>query len=132
MFKFLLIALAVIAVVTAVPAVRSRVVPPIGRALGPTGEKLWTPVKRQKAKSQCNNLLREIQAEATAGRKAPQPLEFSAWAIRELRDPAADTDPWGSKYYLKQVRGQISVGSPGPDKTKATTDDILVSMPWDR
>src|SRR5687768_5457690 len=113
MFKFFFIALVVILAVTTIPAIRSRVMPPVARALGPTGEKIATPFKRWKAKTGANNLMRELQAEATAGRKMPPPVEFKAWAIKELRDPMAGTDPWGGTYFLKPGRGTlVTVASP--------------------
>lgn len=133
MFKFFFIALVVILAVTTIPAIRSRVMPPVARVLGPTGEKIATPVKRWKAKNGANNLLRELQAETTAGRPLPPPFEFKAWAQRELRDPEAGTDPWGSPFYLEPGRGSIvTVGSPGPDLKKGTADDVEVSKTLER
>jgi hypothetical protein len=133
MFKVFFILLVVILAVTTIPAVRNRVAPPISRALGPTGEKIATPVKRWKAENGAKTLLRELQAETTAGRKLPQPFEFAGWAVRELRDPEAGTDPWGSPYFLKPGRGStMIVGSPGPDKKKGTPDDVEVSKTLER
>lgn len=132
MFKFFFIGLVVILAVTTIPAIRSRVMPPVARALGPTGEKIATPVKRWKAKNGANNLLREMRADATAGRKMPQPFEFTVWARQEMRDPTAGTDPWGGLYYLKPGRNLMTVGSPGPDGLKNTADDVVVNSAWER
>ena len=129
MFKIILIVVIIIGVVTTVAPVRDRVMPPIVKALGPTGEKIANPVRGWKAKNQAERLLSEMQIELTAGHPLPEPYEFSQWAKKELRDPEADVDPWGGKYYLKPGRGMTrSVGSPGPDLKKGTADDIIVQL----
>jgi hypothetical protein len=133
MFKFFFIALVIVLAVTTIPAIRNRVMPPVSRALGPTGEKIATPAKRWKAENGAKTLLRELQAEATAGRPMPAPKEFAQWAVRELRDPEAGTDPWGSPYFLKPGKGAtVIVGSPGPDRKKGTEDDIELSKTLER
>jgi hypothetical protein len=133
MFKIIIVLLVVIGIVTTVRPVRDRVMPPIVRALGPTGEKIATPVRRWKAEHQAERLLSEMQIELTAGRQPPPAHEFSQWAKKELREPDADIDPWGGKYYLKPGRGMtISVGSPGPDLKKGTEDDIIVQKTLER
>jgi hypothetical protein len=130
MFKHIIIALIVVGAVTSVPQIRSRVLPPLGKALGPTGQRLMTPMKRWQAKTDCDELVRELRQDNTAGRQIPPPNDFTVWARRELRNPEAGVDPWGSRYYLRPQRGQLSVGSPGPDLKKGTPDDIVVTVPW--
>jgi hypothetical protein len=132
MFKYIIILVLVVGAVTSVPQIRSRVLPPLGRALGPTGERMMTPVKKWEAKTDVEDLLRELRAVNTAGRPIPEPKGFTAWAQFVMRDPEAGIDPWGSRYYYKQIRNQMTVGSPGPDLARDTPDDITVSAPWDR
>ena len=131
MFKFIIITLIIVGAVTSVPPIRQRVLPPLAKALGPTGERMMTPMKRWEAKTDCDDLVRELRQENTAGRQIPAPDKFTAWARWELRNPEAGVDPWGSRYYLKPpLRGQVTVGSPGPDLKKGTPDDIVVTVPW--
>ena len=131
MFKYLIIFLIVFGAVTTVPQIRSRVMPPLARALGPTGERMMTPWKKWEAKTDVEDLARELRQENTAGRPYPAPQDFTAWAKREMRDPEAGVDPWGTRYYLKPGRTLV-VGSPGPDLKKGTADDITVTVLWER
>jgi hypothetical protein len=130
MFKFIIITLIVVGSVTSVPPIRQRVLPPLARALGPTGERMMTPFKKWEAKTDCEDLMRELRATNTAGRAIPEPKGFTAWAQFVMREPTAGIDPWGSRYYYKLIRNQMTVGSPGPDLKRETIDDITVTAPW--
>ena len=130
MFKYIIILLIVVGSVTSIPPIRERVLPPLAEALGPTGERMMTPMKKWEAKTDCEDLLRELRANNTAGRAIPEPRGFVAWAQFVLRDPEAGIDPWGSPYYYKLVRNQMTVGSSGPDLKRGTADDITVTATW--
>lgn len=130
MVKYIIILVLLVGAATSIPQIRNRVIPPLAAALGPTGERMMTPVKKWKAKTRCEDLLRELRATNTSGRPIPEPKGFTAWAQFVLRVPDAGIDPWGSRYYYKQIRTQMTVGSPGPDLKRETVDDITVSAPW--
>lgn len=134
MFKFILIMLFVIGTVTTVPPVRNRVLPalePLIVKLGPIGEKMITPVRKYQAQTGATNALRELSQQRTQGREIPNVRTFSSWLQRAMRNDSAAFDPWGERYYLRTARGTVSVGSPGPDRKKETSDDIIVTVPWD-
>ena len=82
-----------------------------------------TPMKKWEAKTDCEDLARELRQENTAGRPFPAPHDFTAWAKRELRDPEAGVDPWGSRYYLKPARTPDAgrLARPGPEEGNRQT-----------
>lgn len=131
MFKVLLVLLVIFGAVSSIPALRNRVVPPLSKALGPTGEKIVTPVRKWKAKTGCTNLLRELSQAANSNKEVPEPGEFTRWAGKATNNKEGGIDPWGKRYYMRPSRGLMTVGSPGPDGVRDTADDIRATVPWD-
>lgn len=130
MFKFIFIFLLVVGAVTTIPPIRERAMPPISRALGPTGEKMMMPIKKWQAKTACTNLLRELATAYNQGKAIPDPGNFYLFAREATNNKTGDVDPWGKRYYLMPGARIMKVGSNGPDGKRGTPDDIVAQVPW--
>lgn len=131
MFKIIIVLAVIFGAVTTIPPIRDRALPPLKKALGPTGEKLTLPIKKWEAKSACTNLLRELAQAYNQGKPIPSQGDFTAWAARATNDKQGGIDPWGKRYYMIRLRGLMKVGSPGPDGIRETGDDIIQTVPWE-
>src|SRR5687767_1322495 len=100
MFKIIFIFLVVFGAVTTIRPIRDRVMPPLSKAFGPTGEKMITPIKKWQAKTGCTNLLRELATAANQGKELPEPGNFYLFARKSTNNKTGDLDPWGKRYYM--------------------------------
>ena len=64
------------------------------------------------------------RADAT-GRLPEKEALFPQFVESEDTRMNASIDPWGSQYYMVTSRTGFRVGSPGRDRIRNTTDDIL-------
>lgn len=129
MFKLIFIFLVVFGAVTTIRPVRDRVMPRLGHALEPVGERFVRPVKRWQARTAVENLRRALRQDQTQGRPLPAPVDFFAYAEHALRDDEGGTDPWGKRYWIQTNTGVLTIGSNGPDTTRNTPDDITLAVP---
>lgn len=104
-----------VAAVVFVKPVRERARPHLESAMNP----LYTWTERNEVKELQRLLARE---QATLG-TIPKAAEFQKW-IASKQGEAAGLDSWGQPYYLTLTRRTYLVGSPGPDRTRNTPDDI--------
>jgi hypothetical protein len=127
--KKILVAVIVLAIIWAVPALRQNIgmaALPLLERLGPVGERLATPARNFKAKGQATFYLRIMRDDATEGRELPNPRTFSQWAQRRL-PRESEPDPWGNPYWLSQQGRTFTVGSNGADGQRGTDDDVTDS-----
>jgi hypothetical protein len=117
MSRIILLILCLVAAVVMVPALRERARPHIQPALDPIYE--WNARNRVK---EIANLVK--RADAT-GRLPEKDALFPQFVESEDTRMNASIDPWGSQYYMLTSRTGFRVGSPGRDRTRNTTDDIL-------
>lgn len=113
-----------------IPSVRAKLVPvfaPITNKFGGVGDKMGEPAKKWAAKNEANVLLRKLAEEQTRGKPMPTPTEFTTWVKANTKAGKKGMDPWGRPYYLIKTGGSVTVGSPGPDQTRNTPDDIRVT-----
>lgn len=60
----------------------------------------------------------------------PSPRDFGTWLEQQYAGDGG-RDSWGTPYQLEDVRrgNQLRIRSWGPDRVRATEDDILVDFP---
>ena len=115
-----LFVLVIAAAALASPAVRARVQPVVQPALDPVYE--WS------TRSKVSEIARMLATEKAAGRRVPEPRDFTDFLERRYPGGGA-LDPWGSPYYLKtERRGATWVGSAGRDAARGTPDDIRETL----
>lgn len=126
--KKILVLIAVLAVIWAIPAARSKLIltaQPVLARLGPVGDRLMLPARRYGAKTEAQQLLHLMTMDRNAGRRLPDARAFTRWVEGSTREPNAD--PWGRPYWLKVQKRTYSIGSSGADGKRDTADDIVVS-----
>ena len=124
----LIVLLAVVAALWAIPATRGRMVDlatPVLEKLGPTGQRLLVPAHRWAARHDLDELLVGMKRDALEGRRPPDAQSFAAYARRQLEEEPID--PWGEAYWLARDGRQVTVGSSGPDGRRGSEDDITKS-----
>lgn len=124
----LIVLLAIMAALWAIPASRERMVVlavPVLEKLGPTGERLLVPAHRWAARHDLDEVLNGMKRDALEGRRPPDPQSFPAYARRQLEDDGLD--PWGEPYWLERTGREVTVGSSGPDSRRGSEDDITKS-----
>lgn len=97
---------------------------PVGAALTPLVDKVLNPSRSQGALREEQFILRELENQRQMGRTLPNAGNFHDWVKRRVESVADGLDPWGQPYYLASGRQGLIVGSPGPDRTAQTPDDI--------
>ncbi len=117
MSRIFLLVLCLIAAGVMVPALRERARPHLQPALNPIYE--WNA--RNRVKEIANLVKRADQM----GRPPQGSADFPQFVENEDARVNASIDPWGSQYYLVTSRTGFRVGSPGRDRVRNTTDDIL-------
>jgi len=117
MSRIFLLILGLAAAVVLVPALRERARPHLQPALDPIYE--WNARNRVK---EIANLVTRADA---IGRLPEGDSQFPTFVENEDTRVNASIDPWGSQYYMVTSRTGFRVGSPGRDRTRNTTDDII-------
>lgn len=128
--KKLLIAILVLAIIWAVPALRNRVVVailPVLERLGPVGDRIADPARAFKARHQQGFYLRMLKSDETEGRALPDERTFDQWVDRRMPQETG-IDPWGGRYWLRRRARTFTVGSDGPDKKRDTDDDVIQTV----
>lgn len=116
----------ILAIVWALPPVRSHVnagALPVLEKLGPRGEALIRPARREAAKKQIRSVLRVLDTDMETGRDLPTERTFQAW-MRQRMPELSGRDPWGNPYWLEGRPPHLVIGSSGPDGVRGTDDDI--------
>lgn len=135
MMKIVLIVLIVLGFAWSTDAGRERiqgVLRPVGEALTPLVDRALNPSRSQGAVREQQFILRELETQRQMGRALPNAGNFHEWVKRRVESVADGLDPWGQPYYLSSGRQGPIVGSPGPDRTPGTADDITTSAPTRR
>jgi hypothetical protein len=107
---------------------RARTYEPVFGFLGPQALRLVEPSQEGAARTKARHLLRMLIADLRQGRPLPDRNDFDQWVRSRTNEDEPTRDPWGSLYYFDRRRdGTVVVGSPGPDRTRGTADDIIVT-----
>lgn len=121
-----------LAIIWAVPALRSRVsaaATPVLERLGPVGDFALNPMRRQAARREAEHFHRVISGDRDAGRAVPEDRMFHDWVRRRI--PEEDgLDPWGNPYWIERRINALAVGSDGPDGMRGTDDDVVHTAPF--
>jgi hypothetical protein len=129
--KKILIAVVLVALVWAVPAVRTKVVAaavPVLERLGPVGDKLLTPSRKYATKNEIIAIARLIANDRTEGRTLPDDRGFNQWLTKRIyREDGIDV--WGNRFWMRIRRDSVTVGSNGPDGQRSTGDDVTHTHP---
>lgn len=133
MLKFVLIFIFLTGAAFGVPAIRAKILPPLAPVLdkfGPVGDRMSAPVKKWSARNEANMLIRKLAEDYAEKKELPSPLRFQVWIRQNTKMGNKGMDPWGRPYYMIHTGGQLTVGSQGPDRTRATADDVRVTVPF--
>jgi hypothetical protein len=127
MIKKIIIVVVVIALIFAIPDVRSRVstrAVPLLERLGPIGAMLLTPARRSATHHEVVEIARLISADQQEGRPLPGDNEnFTEWLQRRIvREDGKDV--WGNPFWIRMTGVTVRVGSDGPDGKRGTGDDV--------
>ncbi|MBI4539511.1 MAG: hypothetical protein HY704_08390 [Gemmatimonadetes bacterium] len=124
MKKLILILILAFGAALSLPATRPRVL----KILQPVMRPVLDPVMRWSTQGELKRIARELEtAEESLREEIPSSAEFGRWLATKYPASGAESDPWGSRYYLKVWPDSFVVGSPGPDRQQGTGDDVLVS-----
>jgi len=115
MSKFVLLILALLAVVVLVPSVRERARPQVEAAMNPMY--VWN------VRNEVKELQHVVTREVSMGNALPKPRDFQKFLVQREGEGSA-LDSWGQPYYLQVTRRSYLVGSSGPDRRRNTADDI--------
>ncbi|CAN5611629.1 hypothetical protein BH23GEM10_BH23GEM10_14670 [soil metagenome] len=116
----------ILAVIWAVPQLRSRVgavALPVLEKLGPAADFIVDPIRGYSAKNKIAHTLRVIESDYNRGIQPPDPQAFHEWMRRRMPGESG-LDPWGNAYWMRRGQGVLTVGSSGPDGTVNTDDDV--------
>lgn len=123
MKKLVLIVILAAGAALALPATRPRVL----KLLEPVTRRVLDPILSWSAGGELERIARALVEVEESYRQIPDAREFGPWLRNRYQGGGAESDPWGSRYYLKVWADSFVVGSPGPDRQAGTADDILVS-----
>jgi hypothetical protein len=129
--KKILIAVVLVALVWAVPAVRTKVVAaavPVLERLGPVGDKLLTPSRKYATTNENIALARPSANDRTEGRTLPDDRGINQWLTKRIYREDG-TDVWGNRFWMRIRRDSVTVGSNGPDGQRSTGDDVTHTHP---
>lgn len=130
--KKVVILIVVLAIIWAVPPARERLgaaALPVIERLGPVGAFVLRPAREFGAKHDAKTFVKALEHDASLGRRAPEPRQFTEWVSNRLPDEDG-IDPWGNAYWLQRATGSITVGSDGADGERDTDDDVLHTVPF--
>jgi hypothetical protein len=124
----LLLLLVIFAIVT-VPPLRAwaePVIDPVAEALSQAAEpvvaRVRQPIYAWSTRKEVRELARDLHQRYQERRALPDPIEFTSFLGRT--HGMGGFDRWGGAYYLQFAGDSVVVGSPGPDGTANTPDDI--------
>jgi hypothetical protein len=125
--KKIIIAVVVLAIIWAIPEVRSRVsatAVPFLERLGPVGTALLTPARRSATHHEVVEIARLIKADQQEGKPLPgENVDFTEWLRRRIvREDGKDV--WGRPFWIYLTGVTVRVGSDGPDGKRGTQDDV--------
>jgi hypothetical protein len=126
MSKFIMFVV-IMAIVWAIPPARAQVgaaALPALELLGPRGEAVIRPARREAAKKQLRSVGRVLSTDLETGRELPVgDRAFQQWMKQRIPELSGN-DPWHKPYWLETRSGQLVIGSSGPDGLRGTDDDI--------
>jgi hypothetical protein len=130
MIKGIFVVLLLFIGVLLTPALRRPIEPQLESARLFLGDKfdgplspVVNPFRRLKARSEIGKAITELLQDRNTGYPPPEPLEFTTYMIRKVRDTDG-VDPWGSAYIIVLKQDSVAVVSPGPDRAINTDDDV--------
>lgn len=124
------ILIVVLAVIWAVPALRSRVggtMLPVLEKFGPAADFIVDPIRGYSAKNKITHTLRVIESDYNRGVQPPDSRAFHEWMRRRMPGESG-LDPWDNAYWMRRGQGLLTVGSSGPDGTVDTDDDVVSAI----
>lgn len=92
-------------------------------------EPLVSPIVRWGLEDEMAQVARNVVDHERLTGELPQGPRWLDWLEYRYSTVEARTDPWGSVYQLAVGKDSIWILSYGPDRTRATDDDVTVSAP---
>jgi hypothetical protein len=93
---------------------------------------LWVPVVKWDVKEEMKQVGRDVaKYEVNTGR-LPQRRRWLEWLKYRYAANELTRDAWGNTYELRVWADSVGIVSYGPDRTKNTDDDFVVTTPRDR
>lgn len=125
--KKILIAIVVLALIWAIPSVRSRVATtaiPMLERLGPVGAAVLNPVRRSATHHEVVGIARVMRDDKEEGKPLPDETQnFTDWLRRRIVHEDGK-DVWGTPFWIRLTGITVQVGSSGPDRKRGTKDDV--------
>jgi hypothetical protein len=81
------------------------------------------------ARREVQRIAREMRTRGLSGEPLPAPEQFQKYLQRQHLSGRAGMDPWGRPYYLIAGDRLLTIGSPGRDGVRGTSDDITTIIP---
>lgn len=92
-------------------------------------EPVLVPLQRWSAEEEMAQVARNaVEHERLTGR-LPAGEDWLGWLEYRYSSPELRSDPWGSVYQLEVLPDSVAVISFGPDRIRATADDVRVTAP---
>jgi hypothetical protein len=88
-----------------------------------------TPVQRWSAEEEMSRVARNVVEHERLTGRLPTGEEWLGWLEYRYSSEDLRSDPWGSVYQLEVLPDSVVLISFGPDRTRATPDDVRVSAP---
>ena len=92
-------------------------------------EPIVVPVVRWSTEEEMEQVARNVVEHERLTGDMPAGDAWTAWLGSRYLGEEMTIDPWGSVYQLEVSRDSVWIVSPGPDRTRQTTDDFRVAAP---
>ena len=92
-------------------------------------EPVLVPLQRWSAEEEMARVSRNVVEHERLTGRLPVGEEWLGWLEYRYSSPELRSDPWGSVYQLEVLPDSVVVISFGPDRTRATDDDVRVTAP---
>ena len=93
------------------------------------GEPIVRPIVRWGIEEEMEQVARNVVDHERLTGRLPTGAAWLDWLDYRYSSAEARTDPWGSVYQLSVGNDSVWILSYGPDRTRATEDDLSVSAP---
>ena len=92
-------------------------------------EPVLVPLQRWSAQEEMAGLARNVVEHERLTGRVPAGAEWLPWLEYRYSAPELRSDPWGSVYQLEVLADSVVTVSFGPDRVRATPDDVRVAAP---
>ncbi len=95
-------------------------------------EPLWVPVVKWDVQEEMRQVARDVVGYENNTGRLPERRRWLEWLDYRYASNQLTKDTWGNTYELRVWADSVGILSYGPDRTRATEDDFVVTEPRQR